>query len=266
MTYDSEKRKKGSWCKRGCLGIVLAFALIFALTALDAYLSGGTTQQRQMQARLNAPLASSDRSLFTLNSTPTRMPDVRDATATVRAPSPTAGTSDKRCLTGLEPLSEDIWQTIDDARYLAQTFFDALGSQDVDSWGGEDLELDEFIATMLREIGNAVEEGQGDLFIEAIKEVDLTISDMWRNLSIEQSAPVAQLIVSIADAHALLIDCEFGDNECANRHTIRRAEATARAFRELADAGEGCTGFEPLADRLRNLAEINLAVASELTE
>lgn len=54
---------------------------------------------------------------------------IDETTAKVRVPEPTSIASDSRCLVGLEPSTEDILQTNDNARYLAQTFLKRGGAK-----------------------------------------------------------------------------------------------------------------------------------------
>ena len=188
-----------------------------------------------------------------------------EATASVRVAEPTVVTSDRRCLAGIEPLAVDIWQTLDDARYLSQTFFEAWGA-DEGTWGGENPEVDEFVEGMLSDLVDAFADGQEDAWLLAVQGLNVKIAGMWRDLGEGQPEPVAKLLVSIADAHPLLVNCEFGDDECVTRQTITDAKAMAAAFLDLAAAGEDCLGFAPLSERLRNLADIRLSLAFELTE
>ncbi len=119
---------------------------------------------------------------------------------------------------------------------------------------------------MLSDLVDAFADGQEDAWLLAVQGLNVKIAGMWRDLGEGQPEPVAKLLVSIADAHPLLVNCEFGDDECVSRQTITDAEAMAAALLDLAAAGEDCPGFAPLSERLRNLADIRLSVAFELTE
>ena len=191
-----------------------------------------------------------------------------EATGTVRVTEPTVVTSDRRCLAGIEPLAMDIWQTIDDGRYLTQTYIEAWET-DEGTWGGENPELDEFLEGMMSNLADVIADGQEDAWTQGVQELYLKIAGMWQDLSEGQSEPVAQLLVAMADAwvaSALPIDCGFGDYECMIRRIMTEAESMAKAYRDLAAAGEDCPGFAALSERLRNLADISLSTASEFAE
>ena len=191
-------------------------------------------------------------------------------TAKVRVPEPTSITSDSRCLVGLEPLAEDILQTIENARYLAQTFFKAWGSQDMVTWRGGTEELDEFVGEIMEQvliqIADVEAEGQEEVWAQAVRELDLKIAGMWRDLGNGRAQPVAQLFIALADAQALDLGCQFGDFDCSNRQAVARGQTMARAATDLADAGEGCMGFYGLTAWFRNIADVNLALVSEFAE
>ena len=190
-------------------------------------------------------------------------------TATAQFPEPTVVTSDGRCLAGIEPLVGEIRQVIDDSRYLAQTFFEAWGSQGRGSWGGGNQELDELVEQALELVLSQVAEveakGQDEVWAQAVRELDLEIAGMWRGLSEGQSEPVGRLFNALAEAQGLDLACQFGDFGCSNRQAISRGLAMAKALQDLADAGEGCTGFDPLTVWLRNLADATLELLCQLT-
>lgn len=128
------------------------------------------------------------------------------------------------------------------------------------TWKGGNDELDEFVGEIIEQvliqIADAEAEGQEEVWAQAVRELDLNIAGMWRDLSNGRAQPVAQLFIALADAQAL-------DFDCSNRQAVARGHTMARAATDLADAGEDCMGFYGLTAWFRNIADVDLALVSE---